>query len=159
MRALAMYAGFVIACNAAGIFVGSFIERHTSPNIGLIVILGMFFVSLVVSWIATVFVMDGSLNNFFAEQEQIEADRKGREYMNCSNATLQTGQRPYAQPRSLGRKSGCACLAGLAWAKASVRRKAAQPGSSTWALASGGLEKALSTFPVRPLKRTLTAIG
>jgi hypothetical protein len=87
MRALLIYAGFVIVCNAAGIFVGSFIERHTSPNIGLIVILGMFFASLIVSWIATVFVMDGSLRNFFAEPEQIEAERKGREYMNRSNTT------------------------------------------------------------------------
>jgi hypothetical protein len=87
MRALVLYAGFVVACNLAGIFVGSFIERHTSPELGLIVILGMFFASLVVSWIATVFVMDGSLNNFFAEQEQIEAERKGREYMNRSNTT------------------------------------------------------------------------
>ena len=89
MRALVIYAGFVIACNAAGIFVGSFIERHTSPNIGFIVILGMFFASLVLSWIATVFVMDGSLNNFFAEREQLEAERKGKEYMNRSSANLQ----------------------------------------------------------------------
>ena len=87
MRALVIYAGFVIALNAAGIFVGSFVEHHTSPNIGLIVILGMFFASLVVSWIATVFVMDRTLNNFFAEPEQIEAERKGREYMNRSNTT------------------------------------------------------------------------
>ncbi len=85
MRALVIYAAFVIACNAAGIFIGSFVEHHTSPHIALVVILGMFFLSLVVSWIATVFVMDGSLNNFFAEPEQVEAERKGREYMNCSN--------------------------------------------------------------------------
>jgi hypothetical protein len=42
--------------------------------------LAMFFGGIVVSWIATVFVMDGSLNNFFAEGEQIEAERQGREY-------------------------------------------------------------------------------
>ena len=29
-----------------------------------------------------VFVMDGSLNNFFAEREQIEAEKQGREYVN-----------------------------------------------------------------------------
>jgi hypothetical protein len=87
MRALVIYVGFVIACNAASIFVGSFIERHTSSELGLIVILGMFFASLVVSWIATVLVMDGSLKNFFAEPEQIEAERKGREYMNRSYTT------------------------------------------------------------------------
>jgi hypothetical protein len=43
--------------------------------------LAMFFGGIIVSWIATVFVMDGSLNNFFAEREQIEAERQGREYM------------------------------------------------------------------------------
>jgi CDP-diglyceride synthetase len=87
MRALVIYACLVVACNLAGIFVGSFIERHTSPELGLIVILGMFFASLVVSWIATVFVMDGSLNNFYAGREQTEVERKGREYMNRSNTT------------------------------------------------------------------------
>jgi hypothetical protein len=29
--------------------------------------------------------MDGSLNNFFAEREQLEAERIGREYMNRTN--------------------------------------------------------------------------
>jgi len=45
----------------------------------------MFFGGIVVSWVATVFVMDGSLNNFYAEREQIEAERQGREYMERSN--------------------------------------------------------------------------
>ena len=40
----------------------------------------LFFAGLVVSWIATVLVMDGSLKNFSAEKEQIEAEKKGREY-------------------------------------------------------------------------------
>jgi hypothetical protein len=38
--------------------------------------LGLFFVGLVVSWIATVLVMDGSLKNFRAEKEQLEAKRR-----------------------------------------------------------------------------------
>jgi hypothetical protein len=45
----------------------------------------MFFSGLVVSWIATVFVMDGSLKNFKAEREQVEAERIGRDYMNRAN--------------------------------------------------------------------------
>jgi hypothetical protein len=52
------------------------------------VVLGLFFTGLVVSWIATVFVMDGSLRNFHAEQEQIEAEKKGREYENRSRAAV-----------------------------------------------------------------------
>jgi hypothetical protein len=86
MKALIMYVGFVIAWTAAGIYIASIIERQTSPEIGTVVMLAMFFSGLVVSWIATVFVMDKSLDNFFAEQEQIEAERKGREYMNSSRS-------------------------------------------------------------------------
>jgi RsiW-degrading membrane proteinase PrsW (M82 family) len=70
MKALILYVGFVIAWAAAGVLIASYIERVTSPQIGTIVLLAMFFSGLVVSWIATVFVMDGSLNNFFAEREQ-----------------------------------------------------------------------------------------
>jgi hypothetical protein len=81
MKALILYAGFVIASTAAAVFVGSLIERETSPQVGTIVMLALFFTGLVVSWIGTVFVMDGSLNNFYAEQDQIEAERKGKEYM------------------------------------------------------------------------------
>jgi hypothetical protein len=81
VKALIVFAGFVIASTAAAVLIGSFIERQTSPQIGTIVMLAMFFGGIVVSWIATVFVMDGSLNNFFAEREQIEAEKQGREYM------------------------------------------------------------------------------
>jgi hypothetical protein len=84
MRALLIYACFVVVSNILGVFVGSFVQRYTSPEIGTILILGWFFGSLIVSWIATVFVMDGSLNNFFAEQEQLEAEKKGREYVKRS---------------------------------------------------------------------------
>jgi hypothetical protein len=81
MRGLLIYACFVIVSNVVGVFLGSFVQRYTSPEIGTIFILGWFFASLFVSWIATVFVMDGSLNDFSAEQAQLEAEKKGREYM------------------------------------------------------------------------------
>jgi hypothetical protein len=82
MKGLLLYVGFVVAWTAAGVLISSYIERVTSPQIGTIVLLAMFFSGLVVSWIATVFVMDGSLNNFFAEREQLEAERVGKLYMN-----------------------------------------------------------------------------
>jgi hypothetical protein len=84
MKALILYAGIVIASTTAAVVIGSFIERQTSPQVGTIVMLGLFFTGLVVSWTATVFMIDGSLKNFYAEQDQIEAERKGREYMNRS---------------------------------------------------------------------------
>jgi hypothetical protein len=90
MKALVLYAGLVIASTAAAVLIGSSIERQTSPQIGLVVILGLFFTSLVVSWIATVFIMDGSLKNFYAEKEQLEAERIGREYMSRSGDSGQT---------------------------------------------------------------------
>jgi hypothetical protein len=85
MKALILFAGFVIASTAAAVLLGTFIERQTSPQVGTIVMLTMFFGGIVVSWIATVFVIDGSLNNFYAERDQIEAERQGREYMERSN--------------------------------------------------------------------------
>jgi hypothetical protein len=85
MKALILYAAFVIACTAAGVLIGSFIEGQTSPQVGTIVMLALFFTGLVVSWIATVFVMDGSLKNFTAEQEQVDAEKIGREYMARAN--------------------------------------------------------------------------
>jgi Co/Zn/Cd efflux system component len=81
MRGLALYAGFVIFSTVCAVLIGESIESYTSPDIGSIVMLVVFFVGLVVSWIATVFVMDGSLKNFKAEKEQLEAEKKGREYM------------------------------------------------------------------------------
>jgi RsiW-degrading membrane proteinase PrsW (M82 family) len=85
MKGLLLYVGFVIAWTAAGVLIASYIDRATSHQIGSIVLLAMFFSGLVVSWIATVFVMDGSLNNFFAEREQLEAERVGKLYMNRTN--------------------------------------------------------------------------
>jgi hypothetical protein len=46
MRALALYAVFVIFCTAGAIFIGKSIEGYTSPDISSIVMLGLFFVGL-----------------------------------------------------------------------------------------------------------------
>jgi multisubunit Na+/H+ antiporter MnhB subunit len=81
MKGLALYAVFVISCTLGAVLIAFSIEHYTSSDIGSLVLLGLFFAGLVVSWIATVFVMDGSLKNFQAEKEQVEAEKKGREYM------------------------------------------------------------------------------
>jgi hypothetical protein len=81
MRGLALYAGFVIFSTVCAVLIGRSVESYSSSDIASIVMLGLFFVGLVVSWIATVLVMDGSLKNFSAEKEQLEAEKKGREYM------------------------------------------------------------------------------
>ena len=88
MKGLLLYAAFVIASTVAAAVIGSYIEVYVSPEIGTIVMLALFFTGLVVWWIATVFVIDCSLKNFNAEQEQLEAEKKGREYENRSRAAL-----------------------------------------------------------------------
>jgi hypothetical protein len=85
MKALILFVGFVIAWTGAGVLISSYIGGLTSPDIGSIVLLAMFFSGLVVSWIATVFAMDGSFKNFHGEAEQVEAERIGKAYMNRSN--------------------------------------------------------------------------
>jgi hypothetical protein len=81
MKGLALYAAFVIFCTIGAVLIGHSVGTYTSADISSIVMLVLFFAGLVVSWIATVLVMDGSLKNFKAEKEQIEAEKKGREYM------------------------------------------------------------------------------
>jgi hypothetical protein len=49
MKALILFAGFVIASTAAAVLLGTFIERQTSPQVGTIVMLAMFFGGIVVS--------------------------------------------------------------------------------------------------------------
>ena len=71
----------MIFSTVCAVLIGKSVESYTSPDIGSIVMLVLFFAGLVVSWIATLFVMDGSLKNFKAEKEQLEAEKKGREYM------------------------------------------------------------------------------
>jgi hypothetical protein len=81
MKGLALYVVFAISCTVGAVLIAFSIEHYTSSDIGTLVLLGLFFVGLVVSWIAKVFVMDGSLKNFQAEKDQVEAEKKGREYM------------------------------------------------------------------------------
>jgi hypothetical protein len=101
MKGLILWAGFVIAWTALGVLMSSFIGRVTAPQIGTIFLLAMFFSGLVVSWIATVFVMDGSLKNFTAEREQIEAERIGREYVARTNPQSLTDAALEAQTKRL----------------------------------------------------------
>ena len=81
MKGLALHAVFVIFCTIGAVLIGFSTELYASSEIDSLVMLGLFLVGFGVSWIATVFVMDGSLKSFAAGKEQIEAEKKGREYM------------------------------------------------------------------------------
>ena len=78
MKALILYAVFVIVGATASVAVGYFVEINVSSAMSLIVFLALFFANFVVSWLALVLVMDGSFKNLSGEfeQSQIEAERR-----------------------------------------------------------------------------------
>jgi hypothetical protein len=79
MKALMLYVVFVVLGVGVAAAIAYYIDRQTSSAISQIVFLALFFINFVVSWIITIFVMDGSLDNAWGEREQVEAERRGRE--------------------------------------------------------------------------------
>jgi hypothetical protein len=86
MKALILYVAFVVigALIAAGI--GLLIEREVSSTASLIVFLALFFTNFAASWIAVIFVMDGSLKNAQGRQDQLDTERTGKASMNAASA-------------------------------------------------------------------------
>ena len=78
MKALVVYVVFVAIGAVASSFVGLFAEREVSSGVGLLVFLVLLFADLVVSWIAVILVMDGSLRNAQGREEQLEIERRTR---------------------------------------------------------------------------------
>jgi hypothetical protein len=78
MKALILYVIFVtIGALVAGI-IGYYTEIEVSSAASLIVFLTLFFTNFVVSWIAVILVMDGSLKDAHGEQAQLEIERARR---------------------------------------------------------------------------------
>ena len=75
MKALVV---FVAIGAVAPSFVGLFAEREVSSGVGVLVFLVLLFADLVVSWIAVILVMDGSLKNAQGREEQLEIERRTR---------------------------------------------------------------------------------
>lgn len=90
MKALILYVLFVVigALIAAGI--GLFVEREVSATASLIVFLALFFANFAASWIAVIFVMDGSLKNAQGRQDQLDTERSGRASMAAREARSQS---------------------------------------------------------------------
>jgi hypothetical protein len=78
MKALILYVAFVIVGSLAIGVVGYLIEIEVSPTASLIVFLALFFANFGVSWIAVVYVMDGSLKDFHGHQAQLDIERQGQ---------------------------------------------------------------------------------
>jgi hypothetical protein len=81
MKALVIYVGFVVTGAIVAAGIGYYVEKQTSSAISLIVFLTLFFANFVVSWIATIFVMDGSLKNAMSRQDQLDAEKAGKASM------------------------------------------------------------------------------
>jgi hypothetical protein len=82
MKGLMLYVVFLVAGAALAALISFYVQSQTSAGTSLIVFLTLFFFNFAVSWIATIFIMDGSLNNAWGEQDQLEAERRGRAFMN-----------------------------------------------------------------------------
>jgi len=69
MKALIIYVCFRDRWRRGAAGIGYYVEKETSSAVSLIVFLTLFFANFVISWIATIFVMDGSLKNAQSRQD------------------------------------------------------------------------------------------
>jgi hypothetical protein len=78
MKALILYVLFVIIGALVATGIGYWVEKEFSSTLSLIVFLAMFFANFAVSWIAVIYVMDGSLKDAQGRQSQLDIERSGR---------------------------------------------------------------------------------
>jgi len=78
MKALILYVVFVVIGAAVAGLIGYYVEVSVSATASLIVFLALFFANFAVSWIAVIFIMDGSLKDAQGRQAQIEIERARR---------------------------------------------------------------------------------
>jgi hypothetical protein len=78
MKALILYVLFVMIGAAIAVGIGYTVEKEVSSTASLIVFLALFFANFAVSWIAVIFVMDGSLANAQGRQDQLNIEKSGR---------------------------------------------------------------------------------
>ncbi len=97
MRAL-LYVVFVTIGGLLSVAIGYLVEPQVSMTVSLIVFLALFFANFVVSWIAVVLVMNGSLKDVHGREAQLDIEKAGHE------ATAARGMMPWAR-QSLQRKT------------------------------------------------------
>ncbi len=61
MKALILYTGLVILGAALSTLLGLWVEHAVNSTVSLIVFLACFFANFAVSWIAVIYIMDGTL--------------------------------------------------------------------------------------------------
>jgi len=78
MKALILYVVFVVIGAVISGGIGYYVETTVSNTASLLVFLSLFFANFVVSWIAVILVMDGSLKDAQGRQAQAQIEREGR---------------------------------------------------------------------------------
>jgi hypothetical protein len=87
MKALILYVVFVTIGGLISVAIGYLVETEVSSAASLIVFLALFFANFVVSWIAVILVMDGSLKEAQGRQAQLDIEKSGREAMTVRAAS------------------------------------------------------------------------
>jgi hypothetical protein len=82
MKGLMLYVVFLVCGAALAALISFWVQSQVSSGASLIVFLSLFFSNFAASWIVTIFIMDGSRKNAWGEQEQLEAERRGKLFMN-----------------------------------------------------------------------------
>jgi hypothetical protein len=75
MKALILYVIFVTIGALVAAAIGYYTEIEVSATASLIVFLALFFANFVVSWIAVILIMDGSLKDADGRKAQLEIER------------------------------------------------------------------------------------
>jgi hypothetical protein len=78
MKALVLYVVFVVAGTVVAGLIGYYVEIEVSAAASLVVFLALFFANFVVSWIAVIFIMDGSLQDAQGRRAQNEIERRAK---------------------------------------------------------------------------------
>jgi hypothetical protein len=78
MKALILYVVFVATGAIVAGLIGYYVEIEVSAAASLIVFLTLFFANFVASWIAVIFIMDGSFKDAQGRQAQMEIERRAR---------------------------------------------------------------------------------
>jgi hypothetical protein len=86
MKALILYVVFVVIGGLIATGIGYYVEIEFSSAASLVVFLALFFANFVVSWIAVILVMDGTLRDAQGRQSQVDIERSGQRAMNQADA-------------------------------------------------------------------------
>jgi hypothetical protein len=78
MKALILYVIFVTIGALVATAIGYYVEINVSATASLVVFLALFFANFAVSWVAVIYIMDGSLKDPQGRQAQLDIERAGR---------------------------------------------------------------------------------